>query len=299
MKYKTKILSLFLKKTFFILLFVFVFFTAIPVFAQNAFGNLEQNGFSGRSDINPMDSFNVQTRAELSQNMLLSGESALTDSLLKSEGFAGLFNTLFQIIVTLGAIWAVIELTYYGARYALIDSFTGKKEAIKNIWPVAYGLMALLATYILFKQINPKLLEFGVSDVNLQNKYNEAAEPQNDVGLNNAQQRQVLLSKRAQTKNLNKTNAKLRDDGIETDIKALADQIKQSQKYCRSKFNNVVEIKDCVNIANNIILCAYPNQGTAQQNAACSYVRAHTEYVIKYILKEDTNAEPNNDVEKQ
>ncbi len=188
MKYKTKILSLFLKKTFFILLFVFVFFTAIPVFAQNAFGNLEQNGFNGRSDIN-----NVQTRAELSQNMLLSGESALTDSLLKSEGFAGLFNTLFQIIVTLGAIWAVIELTYYGARYALIDSFTGKKEAIKNIWPVAYGLMALLATYILFKQINPKLLEFGVSDVNLQNKYNEAAEPQNDVDLNNKYIREKIM----------------------------------------------------------------------------------------------------------
>ncbi len=263
----------------YIAVFIFLLVMASPVFAQ-------QTTYTGQGATN------------ISKNMLLSGESALTDSLLKSEGFAGLFNTLFQIIVTLGAIWAVIELTYYGAKYALIDSFTGKKEAIKNIWPVAYGLMALLATYILFKQINPDLLNFGISDVKLQNKYNEAAKPQDYVDLNNAQQREALLSKRAQTRNVNKTNAELKDSGIEMDIKALADQIKQSQKYCRSKFNNVVEIKNCVNIANNIILCAYPNQGTAQQNTACSYVRAHTEYVTKYILGQDINTKPNNEAEK-
>jgi len=88
----------------------------------------------------------------------LTGCTALTEGLAQSQGFTGIFNTLLKVVIALAGIWAVIELSYYGARYALVDSFTGKKDAIKNIWPVAYGLIALLATVLLFNQINPKIV---------------------------------------------------------------------------------------------------------------------------------------------
>ncbi len=103
---------------------------------------------------------NIANAQQGSDNFtLLLKDSALSNKLAQSKKtFLDLFITLFNIVVALAGIWAVIEISYYGARYVLVDSFTGKKDAIKNIWPVAYGLGALLATVILFNQINPQIL---------------------------------------------------------------------------------------------------------------------------------------------
>ncbi len=139
-----------------------------------------------------------------SGGMLLLNNSPLTESLFESKGFAGLFNTLLNIIITLAAIWAVIELSYYGAKYALLDSFTGKKDAIKNIWPVVYGLIALLGIVLFFKQINPKLLQLDFSSANLQGKVN-VSEKLEDVDIKNAKKQNTTT---ASTLNLNHiTNA--------------------------------------------------------------------------------------------
>ncbi len=133
---------------------------------SNVLDTLKNEGFMDRNDVNPTDSFGSQNRYEKAKRMLLLDSSPLSESLFNSDGFAALFNTLLNIIITLAAIWAVIELSYYGAKYALIDSFTGKKDAIKNIWPVVYGLIALLGIYLFFKQINPKILELELGKDN-------------------------------------------------------------------------------------------------------------------------------------
>ena len=107
------------------------------------------------------------TFVEGAQMHLLLNDSNIAKKLLEAKGFSEIFNVIFQVILALAAIWAVIELTYYGAKYALLDSFTGKKNALDNIWPITYGIIALLATYILFKQINPQILNLSLTHSNI------------------------------------------------------------------------------------------------------------------------------------
>ncbi len=148
----------FFKTHIFVVLVSLFAFSA--VFAQQgALETLQQEGFSPRANINPMNSVGAQNRYEETSQMFLVNDAFLSRTLAESKGLGGLLGSLIQIIITLAAIWAVIEIAYYGAKYALVDSFTGKKLAIENIWPVAYGLIALLGVVILFNTINSDILK--------------------------------------------------------------------------------------------------------------------------------------------
>ena len=149
------------KKYIVILLLAFVLFGIVGTRNTNAqFVGPERlqeainNGPGGN-----YDSLQELEAADCDGFYFLTGCTSLTKGIAQSQGFTGIFNTLLKVVIALAGIWAVIELSYYGAQYALVDSFTGKKYAIKNIWPIAYGLIALLATVLLFNQINPKIVE--------------------------------------------------------------------------------------------------------------------------------------------
>jgi len=92
----------------------------------------------------------------------LTGNSGLTTGLLKAQSFGDLFNVVFNVIVGLASAWAVISLVYWGAKYALVNSVTGKSAAKENLIPVFMGLVALLGTYLIFNQINPNILKLDL-----------------------------------------------------------------------------------------------------------------------------------------
>ena len=93
---------------------------------------------------------------------LLLEDNTVAGNLANVNSLSDFLNLIVDFAVTLTAVWAVIEITYYGAKYVLVDSFTGKSMALSNLWPIVYGLVALLSIYIIFKQINPDLLNLGV-----------------------------------------------------------------------------------------------------------------------------------------
>ncbi len=163
-----------------------------------------------------------------SGGMLLLNNSPLTESLFNSKGFSGLFSTLLNIIITLAAIWAVIELSYYGAKYALLDSFTGKKDAIKNIWPVAYGLIALLGIVLFFKQINPKILQLEFSSANLKDKIS-LSEKLRDVDIKNA--------------HMNSMGTYVSQESIEQERKR-KEELKRKISEINKEFNNKLPKKE-------------------------------------------------------
>lgn len=69
-------------------------------------------------------------------------------------------NRAFEIAISIGAILAVLRILYGGALYMGTDAF-GKKARAKSILQDAVlGLLLLLATYLILKQINPALLNF-------------------------------------------------------------------------------------------------------------------------------------------
>ena len=154
------------------------------------------------------------TYAETEMQFLL-GESKLVQNLKNANSLSDIFNVLFQTVIALGAIWAVASLAYWGAKYALWDSVTGKKAALDHMTPILTGLVALLGTYILFKQINPEIinsLDLKVDEntiVQMQDVRNKAfiaRDIANTSSLNEYQKRDMELKKgKQQTKNRKKT----------------------------------------------------------------------------------------------
>jgi len=261
-----------MKKRFllFLVFSFFVFLYSLPIYAQeNALNTLESTGvYGGQDGINPNNSFNYYNENQDAKSMFLLGDTKLTQGLLESDGFMGIFNTILQIIITLAAIWAVIELSYYGAKYALFDSFTGKKDAIKNIWPVAYGLIALLAIYILFKQINPKILELGLnqSDIN----QNQGTSPELPVSVRAPETVRTSIPDSGGTGSATAVNLPF-DPNSQDDAKKIYGNTKEAMEACNEKENK----KDCRSLVKDIKLCSnlsYNPIGLEKQKAlaACS-----------------------------
>lgn len=71
-------------------------------------------------------------------------------------------NALFKIAMMLGVILSVLIIAYSGFEYMTIDVAMKKGAAKVRIRRALTGLLMLLATYLVFKQINPEILELKV-----------------------------------------------------------------------------------------------------------------------------------------
>ncbi len=213
--------------------------------------------------------------------------SGIVQKLASTKNFSELLAELMTILVALGAIWAVLELVYYGAKYALVDSFTGKEMAIKNIWPVTYGLLALLATYIIFKQINPNILNIGFDGVKIQNL--DDSEPKTNQTTLDA--RNVCRYKNGAGECISEYEYRLlqntdTQNQINNTVKQntdVADKLKNIKvgKYCKDNFSQ--NRKTCVTFLNRASVCLLSQNITPQEkNIACKYYNAH---------KNDTDAQ--------
>ncbi len=74
--------------------------------------------------------------------------------------FPALINSMFTVLFTVGALFAVLMLTISGIRYMLSDVVINKERAIKRITACIYGLLLLAGTWLILNTINPQLLNF-------------------------------------------------------------------------------------------------------------------------------------------
>jgi len=109
----------------------------------------------------------------------LSDGPPLLLSAIQSANLSELLVAAFNIAISVGAILAVLRITYAGFIYMTTDVIsqkTNSKEVIRN---AVIGLLLLLAIVLILERINPEILQFKVDLVGAPSG---AAAPQNQPG---------------------------------------------------------------------------------------------------------------------
>ena len=79
------------------------------------------------------------------------------------DDFAKYINTIFKLLITLGALFAVVMLVVAGIGYmvseAAIDIQKAKDRAVAALW----GLLLLTGCWLILYTINPNLLKFNLN----------------------------------------------------------------------------------------------------------------------------------------
>ena len=99
-----------------------------------------------------------------------------------SGGFTNFVNGLFKFAIALGAIAAVLRLSYAGYLYmGQSDMWSHKGQAREIIADVTLGLLLLLAIYLILRQINPNILDLNVLKQEQQNPATPGKAPTSPV----------------------------------------------------------------------------------------------------------------------
>ncbi|MFM2414415.1 MAG: hypothetical protein RI911_108 [Candidatus Parcubacteria bacterium] len=80
-----------------------------------------------------------------------------------TENLGEFINAVFRMTISIAAVVAVCQFVYGGIVYMMTESgavqMGESKERMRN---ALLGLIMLLATYVVFNQINPELLNLGL-----------------------------------------------------------------------------------------------------------------------------------------
>jgi len=93
-----------------------------------------------------------------------SGSSKLAD-IYKSKDLATFIGRLFFASISLGAILAVLRLSWAGYQYMGSDLWGNKEHAKEIIRDTLLGLFLLLSIYLILYQINPDILDLNATKV--------------------------------------------------------------------------------------------------------------------------------------
>ena len=105
-------------------------------------------------------SFAAETPYTLLAPIPLEGAGAgVTQTTVASQYIRG----VFMLIIGLATGLAVIMIIYGGIKYMSTDAFTGKSEARETIQNAIWGLLLVIAAWLILYTINPKLVEFNLN----------------------------------------------------------------------------------------------------------------------------------------
>lgn len=80
------------------------------------------------------------------------------------SNFGVYLSQMFKLAISIAAVLAVLQLSIGGFKYMSEETFTGKSDAKERITNALYGLVLILASYLLLNTINPDLVN---SDLNI------------------------------------------------------------------------------------------------------------------------------------
>jgi hypothetical protein len=69
-------------------------------------------------------------------------------------------NDIFQILIILGALLAVLMLTIGGVQYMVSGTAGGKNQGIERAKAALWGVLLIASSWLILNTINPKLLTF-------------------------------------------------------------------------------------------------------------------------------------------
>jgi hypothetical protein len=92
------------------------------------------------------------------------GNSSL-DAAYNSPDLSTYINTLFKIAISVGAMIAVLRLVYAGYIYMVsgVGNWGSQGKAKEIIGNVVFGLLLLLAVYLILYQINPDITNLKIA----------------------------------------------------------------------------------------------------------------------------------------
>jgi len=80
----------------------------------------------------------------------------------EGSSLPGFFNSLFTLSITIGALLAVLMIAYSGWLYMTSEIADNKKKAVTQIQNALLGLLMLLATVLILRQINPDIVSLNI-----------------------------------------------------------------------------------------------------------------------------------------
>ena len=81
-------------------------------------------------------------------------------------------NLVFKILISIGAMVAVVTLVLGGITYMISEVVDKKSDAKRRIQAALIGLFLLLTCWLILNQINPNLTQFNLVFSNQPNNYN-------------------------------------------------------------------------------------------------------------------------------
>ncbi len=79
-----------------------------------------------------------------------------------SGGLPGFLNAVFNIVLSVGAMLAVLQLVRAGYMYMGSDMWSSKGKAKEIIGNAVFGILLLLSIYLILRQINPDILNLNI-----------------------------------------------------------------------------------------------------------------------------------------
>lgn len=80
----------------------------------------------------------------------------------EQRSLADYLNIIFRVAIGLGALAAVIRITFAGIKYMSTDRFYSKEEAKKDITSSLFGLLIILSTVLVLAVIYPGILNLNI-----------------------------------------------------------------------------------------------------------------------------------------
>jgi hypothetical protein len=83
--------------------------------------------------------------------------------LVNPNNLHNIINAIFKIIITVGALIAVLSLTLGGVQYMVSGSSGGKNAGRKRAEEALWAILLIAASWLILNTINPALLNFSLN----------------------------------------------------------------------------------------------------------------------------------------
>lgn len=157
--------------------------------------------------------------------------------------FATYFQYIFNLAIAMAAALAVFMIVWGGFTYMTTDSWSGKSAGLEKAKHAVYGLVLILASYLILRTIDPRLVAIPstlVAPLNISKKYsNDVAKLYRDLAtLTNDPQLNTQITQA----NLSNQQAQQQVDSIDSRIVDYLGLTNTSSEYidsvCRDEFTD-------------------------------------------------------------
>lgn len=77
------------------------------------------------------------------------------------KSFGDYLSIMFTFFVSFAGVLAVVMLIFGGIQYMSTDAVTGKEEGLGKMQQAIWGLLIVLASYVILNTVNPNLVKFN------------------------------------------------------------------------------------------------------------------------------------------